>query len=336
VSPSGGQASISDTQPAATTPDVPFGTGNKDQVKIWKTGVIDATGPLNKKGCYFVNGPHEQDLVAELDLYVESGTKSFGPPPLKSDECYQVDVGDSCARSSIIPGLIAYEYIGPCQDKCETEWIKLESEPEWGPWSACDEEHDLPKENPLWECYRYREGSQEFTEKEKCTGETRTAIADLIEQESCVCQNQCEEEWSEWEVTDVDSRTGECSPVLRESTGDYPSECQQTIVTIITEQRTEKCTRRVETRQREERETVPCDCPPEGSGCHISNQGAPGDTNFNVVLTNANAHRRHTQATHCPGDIFPPLDCTCANALFLAQQCGDPARGGFTCKDNRN
>ena len=79
----------------------------------------------------------------------------------------------------------------------------------------------------------------------------------------------------------------------------------------------------------------PADCPVEGKGCHLSNQGAPGDTNFNVVLTNSRPHLRHTQQTHCPGDIFPPDDCTCEQALLQAQQCGDPAAGGFTCKDVR-
>jgi hypothetical protein len=75
------------------------------------------------------------------------------------------------------------------------------------------------------------------------------------------------------------------------------------------------------------------DCPE--SGCHISNQGGPGDTNFNLVLTNSPAHPRHSQAEgFCPGDLFDV--CSCEAAKAAAEVCGDPAEGGFDCKDERN
>jgi hypothetical protein len=101
------------------------------QVHIWKTGVVDVTGPIQKRACYFVNGPHEQVLAGELVIDVPAGEKaSVGPAPgLSPDVCYQVDVADSCSSSSIMPGLIAVEYMGPCDPpppppppSCEEEW----------------------------------------------------------------------------------------------------------------------------------------------------------------------------------------------------------------------
>jgi hypothetical protein len=78
----------------------------------------------------------------------------------------------------------------------------------------------------------------------------------------------------------------------------------------------------------------PAPCPPEDTGCHISNQGGPGDTNFNIVITNAPAHPIHSQAYgFCPGDLFK--DCSCRMARVAAEACGDPAAGGFVCKDER-
>jgi hypothetical protein len=105
-------------------------------------------------------------------------------------------------------------------------------------------------------------------------------------------------------------------------------------VIIITEQ--EKCTG--ETRDLPpipDEENRPCDCETDEL-CHISNQGAPGDSNFNLILTPAAGHLHHSIPNgFCPGDLTAE-NCTCDGALAAAQSCGDPAGFGFGCKDNRN
>lgn len=136
------------TQSAVPSPEassVELGTGTAEQVKIWKTGRIDVlSDPFHKLGCYFISGPHEQELVAEIDLL---GVGSYGPPTLKKDVCYQVDVADSCGRSSIMPGLIAVEYVGPCDPppppSCEEEW-----RPECGE-APCEDEPVLVSEEVI-------------------------------------------------------------------------------------------------------------------------------------------------------------------------------------------
>jgi hypothetical protein len=140
------------------------------------------------------------------------------------------------------------------------------------------------------------------------------------------CEDCCIPEWGPWTVIDSHVDETECAPVRGEDG------CAQTITTTFLEESIQSCTEERRTRRRQVVETVPCDCEDEGEGCHLSNQGAPGDTNFNVVLTTAPAHQSHTQATHCPGDIFPPNDCTCDQAFEQAKACGDPAAGGFYCK----
>jgi hypothetical protein len=90
-------------------------TAAPGEVKIWKTGAIDVTGPMEKQACYFVRGPHEQDLITEFPIDVAAGkTQHFDVPKLPRDTCVQVDVADNCNRSSIMPGLVAVEYVGPC------------------------------------------------------------------------------------------------------------------------------------------------------------------------------------------------------------------------------
>jgi hypothetical protein len=216
VSTAGGQtATLEDaTQPAAT----PAGSAS---AKVWAHGNVDVTGPWDGLICYFWNGPHEQDKAhADVAVSVAAGqTATYVFPDIKQDSpehCeVQVDVGTSCDRSSIIPGMLAHNYVkvGECPDVCEEEWVTEPSEPEWGDWSNCAEEHQLPP-GDIEGCYRVKEGSQTFTEREVCSGETRTAIADLFEAEACACSNECEpEEWVTVEVTEGEAVWGECKPM---------------------------------------------------------------------------------------------------------------------------
>lgn len=113
-------------------------------VKIWKTGAIDVTGDVHKQACYFKFGPHEQELLAS---FVIDGPGHYDAPKLPKDTCVQVDVADNCNRSSIMPGLIAVEYVGPCDppvcegDECQCQPGEIQvvsSETIEGEWGSCD------------------------------------------------------------------------------------------------------------------------------------------------------------------------------------------------------
>ena len=90
--------------------------------KVWAHGEVDVTGPWSGLICYFWWGPHEQDKAApDAVVNVPAGkTERFHFPrvtPTKPEHCkVQLDVATSCAKSSILPGLIADGYVDirPC------------------------------------------------------------------------------------------------------------------------------------------------------------------------------------------------------------------------------
>jgi hypothetical protein len=263
------------------------------------------------------------------------------------DVCHKIEPYDCKPRS--VPVQVDFQakhrhigHLGPLYhlkfpqklspEECEecVEWPKPKVSTECAEWNEC---HPHPSANH----FSASNGNGCFQER-LCveTSEWNCKDPDIREfEETQPCECECETEWGPWEIIDVDSEETPCEEVVTFSTGNHEPVCKQTITTTTTWERVEKCTQETEQRVSVETETVDCDCPPEGEGCHISNQGQPGETNFNVVLTKANAHSSHTQATHCPGDIFPPNDCTCVQAKAQAAQCGDPAAGGFVCKSNR-
>ena len=80
---------------------------------MWAHGAVDVTGAWNGFVCYFWYGEHEQEPAHEpVDVSVPAGkTVRFHFPnirPEPPDHCrVQIDVATSCAKSSIIPGLLA-------------------------------------------------------------------------------------------------------------------------------------------------------------------------------------------------------------------------------------
>jgi hypothetical protein len=264
---------VAAAEPAAVPQAAPAAEGGAS-AKIWAHGAVDVTGPWHGLICYFWWGPHEQEKAAEdAVVKVAAGeTERFHFPDIKSrspEQCrVQIDVATSCARSSIIPGLIAdgYVQIKPCPNPTPTPSPSPSPTPtppvcvEEGPyvgdivWSGVIEEGACPAEL-----------------KANCT-------------KPC---HELGKQTTTWDCQGPTTKT-----VCRD-----------------------------------------VDCPKK-SGCHVSNQGGPGDTNFNIVLTSSRPHLRHSQRFgFCPGDLF--RDCSCAAALEAAEACGDPARGGFVCKDNR-
>jgi hypothetical protein len=215
-------------------------------------------------------------------------------------------------------------------EQCEPgDWVEIERTrvTRRTKLDECPAELDqLPPEK----CYDCYEVISTWKETNGC--EERPQSSEDIEFVEVECP--CVPVWGPWEIVDTGVVVGECEEI--NTLLDQPQpECQQTITTTLYWKRTQSCTDEVERDTTVIEETASCDCDEEGGGCHISNQGAPGATNFNVVLTKAPAHKNHTQDTHCPGDIFPPNECSCEQAEIQALQCGDPTAGGFFCKDGR-
>jgi len=125
------------------TGTVPAGFPPAGSVKIWKTGQVDATGPLDKQICYFRFGPHEQKLLDEASISLKAGEfKTYPISVPTKDRCLQIDVADDCSRSSIMPGLIADERVGT---KCDTDCVvekdgdeKLIDDTGWKPISCSE------------------------------------------------------------------------------------------------------------------------------------------------------------------------------------------------------
>ena len=138
--------SVSQAQATPVNPQASMPAGS---VKLWDHGAADFNGPINKHVCYFVRGPHEQELLFDIPVNLAAGeTKHVDVPKLPADTCVQVDVADNCDRSSIMPGLVAVTYVGPCDptpeptptpppvcegDDCPCEGDQCEPTPEPSP-----------------------------------------------------------------------------------------------------------------------------------------------------------------------------------------------------------
>jgi hypothetical protein len=150
----------------------------------------------------------------------------------------------------------------------------------------------------------------------------------------------CECECGEWDEPVITRERDEgdwsaCEPRLTASTGGGGAECKRWREVVLTVTRTWNC-KDPEVKTETKRESEPCECPSDPKLCHISNQGSPGDTNFNLIITPAEGHAHHSIPNgFCPGDLLAS-DCNCRAAFAAASSCGDPATGGFHCKDNRN
>lgn len=115
TSPATAPGVVTSSDTTAATPATATGTAS---AKVWAHGKVDVTGPWNGFICYFWKGPHEQDK-AHPDVAVsipDGSTVSYDWPGIKPDNdplhCdVQLDVGTSCAKSSIIPGMLGHAYI---------------------------------------------------------------------------------------------------------------------------------------------------------------------------------------------------------------------------------
>ena len=213
-------------------------------------------------------------------------------------------------------------------EECEecVEWKEPKTSTSCGDWNECHE-HLLAVTAPS--CFQEKE-CIETTEWNCKDPETR----ELEETQPCECE--CVE-WDEPEIT-RERDPGEwsaCEPRLTASTGGGGAECKRWREVVLTVTRTWNC-KDPEIKTETKRESEACDCPTDPDLCHISNQGAPGDTNFNLIITPAAGHAHHSIPNgFCPGDLLAN-NCTCDAALTAAESCGDPAAGGFRCRDNRN
>ena len=181
-------SSAGDPAPSATTTTAA-------SAKVWAHGKVDVTGPWEGFVCYFWLGPHEQDKAhPDVNVSVPAGeTVSIDWPGIKADSSpehctVQIDVGTSCAKSSIIPGMLAHGYVAikECNDCIEDPVVTVREE--CSEWTECPTGDVAPEE-----CYRSRECATITTTDYKCQDDT-TTIADRIEKEACVCKTSCVEE----------------------------------------------------------------------------------------------------------------------------------------------
>jgi hypothetical protein len=215
------------------------------------------------------------------------------------------------------------------KEECEAciEWKEPKTSTKCGDFNEC---HEHPTASTV-------NGGQCSQEK-KCVETTTWNCKDPTTrpfEDVQPCECECGE-WDEPVITRErdPGEWGACEPRLTASSGGG-AECKRWREVVFTVTRTWNC-KEPEIKTETKRESEACECPTDPKLCHISNQGGPGDTNFNLILTPADGHAHHSIANgFCPGDLLVD-DCTCEGALAAAKTCGDPAAGGFVCKDNRN
>jgi hypothetical protein len=207
-----GTVTTSEDTPEAATP-----TGTAS-AKVWAHGKVDVTGPWDGFICYFWLGPHEQDKAhPDVVVSVPDGvTKSYDWPGIRADNdpdhcTVQIDVGTSCAKSSIIPGMLADGYVAikECDDCIEDPVVTVTEE--CSEWTECPTGDVKPED-----CYRTRDCATITHTDYKCQDDT-TTIADRIEKEACVCKTSCVENgpYVGEIVWDGVIREGECPAELK-------------------------------------------------------------------------------------------------------------------------
>ena len=216
-------------------------------------------------------------------------------------------------------------------EECEecVEWKEPRISSQCGEFNECHEHPQASTVAPPRQCFQEKECVETTTwnckdPTERKYEETAECPCDCIEwEEPVITRERIPGEWSA------------CEPRLTVSTGGGGAECKRWREVELTITRTWNC-KEPEIKTETKRESEACDCPVDDSLCHISNQGGPGDTNFNLIITPAAGHAHHSQANgFCPGDLLAS-NCNCRAARAAAEVCGDPAAGGFVCKDNRN
>lgn len=169
---------VAEPTASAATPTEP----KEGSAKVWAHGAVDVTGPWRGFVCYFWFGEHEQDPAHEpAEVNVKAGeTVRYHMPHIKPEppeHCeLQIDVATSCAKSSIIPGLIADGRVKlscpnptPTPSPTPTPPVCVEEGPyvQETVWSGevlkgpCPEEfstsckekcHELGKQKTTWDC----------------------------------------------------------------------------------------------------------------------------------------------------------------------------------------
>ena len=169
-------ASTEDPAPSATG-------GTAFGAKVWAHGKVDVTGPWDGLVCYFWYGPHEQDKAhPDIPVSAKAGeTVSIDWPGIRADNdpnhCkVQIDVGTSCAKSSIIPGMLAAGYVDikPCKTECVEDPVETIS------CTECPVGAVKPED-----CYKTCTKTVDY----KCKPDVVTTF-----NEACVCTTSCVEE----------------------------------------------------------------------------------------------------------------------------------------------
>jgi hypothetical protein len=296
-----------DTTPVAATP-----TG-APSAKIWEHGAVDVTGPWEGFVCYFWSGPHEQGKAhPDVPVSVPDGaTVRFHFPnikPTKPEHCkVQIDVATSCARSSIMPGMLAHDYkiLRECENECVeapteetvctecptgdvrpedcfrtcTKTIHYECKPAevitfTEPCvcqTSCVEEGPYLGECGEWnECHEHPEEGC-FQERE-CPRTWDCQDPDTVEQ-SQPCDCDCVPgEWETVETTEGATEWGECQRQQVTQSTVRPSGCLRLGLRTFYRKQFNGCEYRDITEIRDVREG--CECPVLGA-CYYEIHGAP-------------------------------------------------------------